>query len=213
MAKEISEELKQKASEHLDHLIDLMKSIQLNKITILTGGNGKGKSLIRKLIHFYIENKLGIKDQKKRCVVQVSMQLRTESRPEWGALSSMAHDWPTTPTSLSTISLIKGMFSQSAGKYIVIDEPEIGMSAEMQLALCKKINETLPTLEDIKGVLIITHSQFIIKNLKHDEFVNIEGMTEDEWLNREIVPADIDELDNFSTALFREVESRQKKED
>lgn len=198
----------------------IMENIEPNKITILTGSNGSGKSLIRKQLCFRLSKKIKDADYRK-LVAEVSMQRRTEQVPEWGALSSCMHDSSWSPTSCSTYHLIKTMFNtflkeDSSKRYLVIDEPEIGMSKESQLGL---VNYLVSKIDDIlkytHGLLIITHSEVIVDALKDKAvFLNTDkDCSVEEWLNRELVPVDLEELEEDSNNLFHAIEdySRNKK--
>ena len=201
---------KETLNKHIDHILDICNSIPTDKITILTGGNALGKSLIRKQLAFYISNKKDIPANK--AVISVSMQTRTESRPEYSALSGMNHDLPWCSTSDSTINLLNGMLSHAKNKFIVIDELEIGMSREVQAGVCHMLNEKFPDiLKNNYGILVITHSEDVVKNLNHDNFINIEGMSEEQWLTRDIIPVEPKDLESWATALFKAVRDREKK--
>ena len=201
---------KEALNKHIDHILDICDSIPTDKITILTGGNALGKSLIRKQLAFYISNKKDIPANK--AVISVSMQTRTESIPEYSALSGMNHDLPWCSTSDSTINLLNGMLSHAKNKFIVIDELEIGMSREVQTGVCHMLNEKFPDiLKNNYGILVITHSEDVVKNLNHDNFINIEGMSEEQWLTRDIIPVEPKDLDSWATALFKAVRDREKK--
>jgi len=206
---------KERLDNHVSHIVDLVKSIELGKVTILTGGNALGKSVIRKQIAFKLDKLLteqGVAHDINHLVASTSMQLRTESRPEWGGLSTMTHDTPWCSTSETTVHLIKALLKESdkKKKYIVIDELEIGMSREVQVGMCQYLNEHMQELLDkTYGVLVITHSEDVVKTLKHDNWINIEGMSEDEWLNREIVPVDPDDLKNWALELFKAIRDRE----
>ena len=64
-------------NEHIDNLLDVLHSIEPHKITILTGGNGCGKSLIRKQMVFRVKEMFNLSDQQmKHSVKAVSMQTR-----------------------------------------------------------------------------------------------------------------------------------------
>lgn len=205
--KDISEE---HLDSHINRIVDIAKNIEMDKITILTGGNALGKSLIRKQLVFYVADKKNCKPNK--AVTSTSMQLRTQSQPEFGALSSMMHDLPWCSTSETTVSLLNGMISKAKDRFIVIDELEIGMSREVQVGVCKMLNEKLPELlENNYGIMVITHSEEVVRNLKHDNFINIEGLSEEEWINREIVPVDPEDLDKWAEELFVAVRDRQHK--
>ena len=201
---------KETLNKHINHILDICDSIPTDKITILTGGNALGKSLIRKQLTFYISDKKDIPANK--AVISVSMQTRTESRPEYSALSEMNHDLPWCSTSDSTINLLNSMLSHAKNKFIVIDELEIGMSREVQAGVCHMLNEKFPDiLKNNYGILVITHSEDVVKNLNHDNFINIEGMSEEQWLTRDIIPVEPKDLESWATALFKAVRDREKK--
>lgn len=203
----MSEERKysDEVKDRYNRIVDVLSDIPMDKITVLTGNNGSGKSLIRKQIAFRLKEHLKldhVKDAMK-LIKSVSMQTRTESRPEFGALSSMMHDSAWLATSQNTYHLLNSMFksiydkNNSNTRYIVIDEFEIGCGEETVLALVNYINEKIKNLPNtnVIGVLIITHSRIGVEKLKYDEFFNIEGLTKDEWLNRELTPTDLNKLD------------------
>lgn len=205
---------KENVSDHVDHLLEITERIELGKVTILTGDNGAGKSFIRKLSPYKLyEKKTGEKyvDQ-KTFVSQTSMEQRTGSNPDWGALSGAMRDIGWTPTSTETLHKIVCLLSDEfKDKYIVIDEPEIGMGEETVLGLVKYINNRVKSLKkkfDFMGILIITHSRLIVEKLKSDYFLNIEGMTKEQWLTRKLVPTDLNKLEEKSSIIFREIQDR-----
>ena len=209
--KDISEE---HLNNHVDRIIDICREVPLHKVTILTGGNACGKSVIRKQLALFIPDKLdeeGIPHGKKT-VASASMQLRTESHPEWGGFSSITHDLPWTATSYATLDMINKLLRNSDDpRYLIIDELEIGMSEELQIGFCQMLNKKLPELlEKNFGIMIITHSRHVVNTLNHDNFMNIEGMTEEEWVNREIVPIDPEDLEKWAYELFKTIRGRSK---
>ena len=193
--------------KHLNHLIDLTDSIDVNKITILTGPNGSGKSLVRKLIASTVA-KARPNENYKEVVASISQERRTNSTPAWGALSSIFSDLPWNPTSLETYHLCKKLSQDNLkGRYLIFDEPEIGMSEEGILGWSLWFRKTFG--EYSSGVLIITHSRILVESLRDiSEFVNISGLSRDEWLNREIVPVDFEKLETESDELYRTVQKR-----
>ena len=79
-------------NEHIDNIINIAESIELNKVTILTGGNGCGKSVVRKLLTSIIKEKVKAiynEEINTPLVASVSMETRTASRPDFYALSSI----------------------------------------------------------------------------------------------------------------------------
>ena len=51
--------MKKDWNKHVDRIIEIADSIEPGKLTILTGSNGSGKSVIRKLLPTRIQEKLG----------------------------------------------------------------------------------------------------------------------------------------------------------
>lgn len=193
-----------------DRLFETNKNLDITGITILTGNNGSGKSLIRKQTPFKFQHKYNLKsvNDTRGMIKSTSMDSRTESRPEFGAFSSAMHDTSWVATSQNTFSFIKGLLeacSDGKTKYLIIDEIEIGCSEETILALAQYINEKLQdylSKNIIEGALIITHSKSVVNNVKHDHFLNIEGRTEQEWINRIIIPTDLKKLDENELFLY-----------
>ena len=207
--------------EHVDYLVKIMNDMEYNKCTLLTGFNGCGKSLIRKQMNYHVKK---IHDKAK--VSSISMQLRTESRASFGALSSAMHDLPWSPTSECTYYLIEKLFESQFNRsnkdiksYIILDEPEIGMSKESQLGIALYIKNNIDkVLDNSYGLLIITHSEIIVETLKNiSNFINInkehKSISAEDLLNRDVVATDFNELREWSNALFNYVESVAKKSD
>ncbi len=191
--------------KYIDKLIDISENINPNEITILTGRNAGGKSLIRKLLNTSLAEKLG---KKKVFIVSASQELRTKSNPEMGALSSMAHDLEWLATSDNTFHTLETIFGKSGkdADYIVIDEPEIGVGEELQLGLIDYINKKTKSCG--KGVLIITHSRVTALGLRHDNFINLEGMSFEEWVARNPEKISVEEFKDFASNLFKAVRDR-----
>ena len=150
------------------------------------------------------------------------MQKRTESNTYLGALCNWAHDLSWNPTSLSTFNLIEGLFNtftkedrqeENKQRYIIIDEPEIGMSRESLSGFTVYLLKRLPEILDkTLGIMIITHSEFLVEALKDKaEFLNMDNdVTADEWIHREIVPTDFEKLSEDSHELFLAIQDRSK---
>lgn len=197
-------------SVKIQNIKTILHSIEPYQITILTGSNGSGKSLIRQQLKFHLAKKLNISPA--GLTIDVSMAKRTGSNPSLGGLSSFMHDNPTDPTSLSTYNHICTMIA-SAEKaehkiYFIIDEPEIGMSKESLLGLTNYLKSKIPYIQnETYGMLIITHSEFLVNEFKeHANFKNMDGFqTAEEWTNRSIRPTDFKKLAEDSLALFRKL--------
>ena len=196
--------------KQIDKIKEIANKILPNQVTVLTGKNGCGKSLVRKLVGFYVADKLGL-DKNHPVAAATSLQQRTESRPDFGALSSMMHDDPTNSTSSETFSKIKALFNSclsGSKRFLIIDEPEIGMGEELVVSLVNWLNLKLdPLPENCHGVLVITHNRYIVKHLK-SSFINFDDMTREEWLNREIVPVDFETFEKESSELFHAIQTK-----
>lgn len=104
----------------------------------------------------------------------------------------------TSQNTFSSIKKLFGSLEKAEAKYLVIDEYEIGCSEETIVAIARFINENLMKLiseKKIVGAMIITHSRIGLREIDYDHFVNIEGLTEDQWIDREIVPTDLNKLE------------------
>lgn len=77
-----------------------MKQIESDKITILTGSNSSGKSLIQQQLAFKLAKELD--SSPRKLTIDVSMAKRTTSNPDPSALTSFIADDPTEPTSLAS---------------------------------------------------------------------------------------------------------------
>lgn len=199
-----------KPEEKVESIKEICNQIQPGKVTILTGKNGSGKSLVRKLLGYYIAEKLDKKDP-RGLVSGVSMQSRTEKKHDFGALGSLGIDNPANPTGLETIDnnilpLFRSLESDGP-RFLVIDEPEIGAGEELVAAIVNILDDLISTTNHM-GVLIITHNRYVVNNLKSDLFLNMEGMSKDEWLNRPIIPTNIEDFKQESLDLWRYVESK-----
>lgn len=201
----------QAVNEQYERTLDAIALFDIKAgITVLTGKNGTGKSLLRKQMGFHLQ-------EEKWKLSTVSMQTRTGDNFSFGAMSGVGKDLDWVPTSMWTLGLLEGMLNDAAKskepRYVVIDEPEIGMGEETVMALAAWLNEKLQSLPPcIKGVLVITHSRYMVQHLKHDKFVNLDGYeTGEAWLSRELVPTDLAALqqnDLFKVVKLQERETR-----
>lgn len=195
--------------KHASRLKEIAYQVPINKLTILTGGNGRGKSFIRKILWQGIKSQLGI-TERKSVVSDCSMERRTGIHSHLGGLGVALRDNEATPTSINTYEFIQGLVG-CCDRFLVIDEPEIGMSEESQLGLANYLNKIKDdTLSRNYGLLVITHSRTLVANVESDCFINIEGLTKDEWLNRVIIPTDFEIVKEDAFALFKALAKRLK---
>lgn len=195
---------------HIDRLIKIAESIELGKLTILTGSNGAGKSVIRKLLPTRIQEKLG-KDSPERLVSSLSFMSRCSLNSMLGINFLRDSEW--TSTGDNTVHLLKSIINHE-DRFIILDEVELGMGEELQLATANFINSIKDeVLKKSYGLLVITHSRIIAKTLKEDAFFNVDGIkTKEEWINREIVPTDLDQFQKDCDELFIAIRDRSQKD-
>jgi hypothetical protein len=96
---------------------------------------------------------------------------------------------------------------------MVLDEIEVGCSEETLMGMVDWINGHLR--EAIKGTLgcmVITHSPYVVRNLKFDHWFNLDGYkTPEDWLGRQIVAVDIEKLRKDSHDLFLYITNKDYK--
>lgn len=194
--------------EKFDRMFDTLLAIPMDgSISMLTGSNGSGKSLIRQQLNFRDE----LKKDKKR-VAHSSMSLRT-SLDSGSGVGAFTHDTEWEPTSVNTINFIQIVSRSIHGGYMVLDEIETGCSEETLMGIVDWLNGNIrEAIKGTKGCMIITHSPYVVRNLKFDHWFNLDGYkTPEEWLNRKIIPVDIDKLRKDANELFRFVNAQKKK--
>lgn len=193
--------------KHIDSIIELAKSVEKGKVTILTGPNGYGKSFIRKVI--------GMRNSKYDFpkAASISMEMRCNAKEDYSALKSIMMEKGDDASSNHTYYMVSSLFKSATDRYLIIDEPEIGMGAEMLLGLIEFMRGEIDKQKaegKFLGLMFITHSTFFIDNMPHDEFLNLEGMTYDQWKNRPIKAINPDKLAAWCSDMWRAIEKRLK---
>jgi hypothetical protein len=209
------EKISEKTKQAFNRMIDAYSDLDLKGVTVLTGNNGSGKSVVRRHIPALYRDRLDLKNENiKGWVLSTSMDARTSSNPEWGTLAGIGQDTGWIATSQNTYGNISRLFKtvdKGGAKYLIIDEFEIGCSEETILALAHYISENLQRFikeKKLEGTLIITHSRRACEHIKHDHFVNLEGLTEEQWTTREVVPTNLEELE--ANELFFYIQQQNK---
>jgi predicted ATPase len=197
-------------TEQVDNIVEILKTIDATKVIVLTGNNASGKSLIRKQMALVVGRLTG---KKKVNIRATSQAHRTGNFAEFGALSGIFNDTEWTATSTNTLHAMEGVFKgKEDTDYIIIDEPELGIGEELQLGLVDYLNEEIKACREIgRGVMIITHSKVIVKDLDIDCFINIQGLTKTEWLERIPKKISVKDFLEYSSAMFREIGTRLTK--
>ena len=95
---------------HIDRIIDVADSIEPCKVTVLTGGNSSGKSLVRKLLGFKMMEKLGLDNSP---VATISMEKRTNGCNSLlgTGLEHIMSDLPCDSTSNTSVHNVTSMMN------------------------------------------------------------------------------------------------------
>lgn len=198
------------AKLHVDHLVEIANGIEPGKVTILTGSNASGKSVIRKCLSPRIAKKLSL-DETKNVISELSFMTRAGNNIDSGV--NFLRDSTWTSTGQNTAELLMSILN-TENRYIVLDEPELGMGEELQLTIANYINEHKDkVLEKNYGLMIITHSRVIANALKEDVFINIDNplWAKTDWLNRKINQIDFKSFQEKSDKIFEEIRDRTNK--
>ena len=186
------------AEQCLENIFNTLDQIRCGQIHILTGENGSGKSLIVKTLHHHLNN---IEDDEVK-VATWGMNKRAGIDTGTGIRAFTADiDW--TCTSENSLGMIKNILKQT-NRFIVIDEPEVGMGETLQASLGNWLSKQLPeVIKQNKGVLIITHSKHLVRNINCEHvFLNMQGKDKETWLNEIPSVIDLDEFEARNLALF-----------
>lgn len=182
------------------------------RVLVVTGENAAGKSFLRRVFKVFLA-------KRKRSITSYtfSMEARSRSNQDFNVLMSMAYgDENIWATSANTVHAIKSILNTSdSSEYkhaLIIDEPEIGLSEETELAIgqlmASRLSADWPKLR--AGVVVMTHSRHIVGALMGvpgAKFLNLHDRypTVEEWIDREIVPTDLDTFDDDAMERFHRI--------
>jgi hypothetical protein len=182
------------------------------RVLIITGENAGGKSFIRRIFQAFLGNR-----RKPISSYSFSMEARSRSASDGNIFLTLAYgDEGYAATSANTVRSIRTILDTSdKGEkmhIIIIDEPEIGLSEETELAVGRMISERLSDEwpDNRVGVVVMTHSKHIVRELMGlpgSKFLNLFNRypTADAWLGREIVTTDLDAFCDDSLEKFRRI--------
>lgn len=187
------------AEQCLDNIFDTLDKIHCGQIYVLTGDNGSGKSLIVKTLYTHLNNN----EENEIKVASWGMNKRSGIGDGTGMRAFEADiDW--TCTSENSLGKIKSILKVT-DRFIIIDEPEVGMGETLQASLGDWLSKQLPeVMKQNKGILIITHSKHLVRNMNCEHvFLNMQGKDKETWLNEIPSVIDLDEFEARNLALFR----------
>lgn len=192
---------KEWAQEAYENILDALDQIKTGHVTILTGDNGTGKSLIRKVLCSSLRNQENDDTIK---IADISMEKRTGLHAELGGGGVFLRDVEWVATSDNSLSFLYSLLNSAKDRYLVLDEPELGMSQDLQKSIGIYLSKRIPeTMKENRGMLIITHSREFVRSLSVEHvFVNLQKKSEEEWLNESAKEIDLDDFRKKCDALF-----------
>lgn len=192
---------KEWAQEAYENILDALDQIKTGHVTILTGDNGTGKSLIRKVLCSSLRNQENDDTIK---IADISMEKRTGLHAGLGGGGVFLRDVEWVATSDNSLSFLYSLLNSAKDRYLVIDEPELGMSQDLQKSIGIYLSKRIPeTMKENRGMLIITHSREFVRSLSVEHvFVNLQKKSEEEWLNESAKEIDLDDFRKKCDALF-----------
>ncbi len=181
-----------------------------HRVCVITGPNVAGKSLLRKVLHNHYEDaKISYKaiSQEGRCAsvgIQRLLVYGTEQDESTG---------------YNSVKMLRKMV-QSSQEYkdqhaFMLDEPEIGCSEETQAGMGDWLGQMVPTMTNLHTLFVVTHSRLFVKYLLRHLIpthwrLSEDGMTLDQWVCREIVPTDLEEMVEMSKERWHAVNTMIK---
>ena len=192
---------KEWAQEAYENILDALDQIKTGHVTILTGDNGTGKSLIRKVLCSSLRNQENDDTIK---ITDISMEKRTGLHAGLGGGGVFFRDVEWVATSDNSLSFLYSLLNSAKDRYLVLDEPELGMSQDLQKSIGIYLSKRIPeTMKENRGMLIITHSREFVRSLSVEHvFVNLQKKSEEEWLNESAKEIDLDDFRKKCDALF-----------
>ena len=192
---------KEWAQEAYENILDALDQIKTGHVTILTGDNGTGKSLIRKVLCSSLRNQENDDTIK---IADISREKRTGLHVGLGGGGVFLRDVEWVATSDNSLSFLYSLLNSAKDRYLVLDEPELGMSQDLQKSIGIYLSKRIPeTMKENRGMLIITHSREFVRSLSVEHvFVNLQKKSEEEWLNESAKEIDLDDFRKKCDALF-----------
>lgn len=152
-------------------------------ISVVTGPNASGKSLLRKVLSAICN------DQKTEYIA-----LSQCGRREGGIMNALIYgndeDESTGTNTVDTFLKMIGTVQRRSHPVVVfLDEPEIGCSEEIQVALGERIVRDMDTMPNLVAMFVVTHSRQLVRPLLQIDPSHIrmdDDMTLREWVDRPV---------------------------
>lgn len=170
-----------------------------NKLCIITGPNASGKSLLRKIVHVHYQ-------RRKLFLLHLSQAARSTGGFGRCMVYGSEDDDSTGYNSINVFLKSFDNANKAEPTGLLIDEPEIGCSEEVQLAMGLHLATRIQELPMLHGCYVITHSRLFVQSLLHlkpTHFRLGDDMTLEQWVNRPIHPANLQEVLDRGIAGYR----------
>lgn len=175
-----------------------------SKLCIVTGPNASGKSLLRKVLNSHY-------GKHKMLLIHLSQAARSRSGIEKVMMYGSEEDDSTGVISISVfLKAFKNIDMKAEPTGLLIDEPEIGCSEEVQMAMGSHIAKKIQELPMLHGCYVVTHSRLLVQSLLHlkpTHFRLQDDMTLEQWANRSVQPADLEKVIEQGREGYRLVNS------
>lgn len=174
------------------------------KLVVVTGDNATGKSFVRRVYHAVIKltnNEVMHLSQEGRCSsgIPAAMIYGDESYNSTGYL-----------TSCTVSTGIRSCKERTTPHYIIWDEPDIGLSEKYAGGVGVEIRKFVENLSEYtKGVIIITHSKAIVRQLVslNPSHLRVGDCLDlKTWLNRIEEPGSLEELEERNHTIFKAIQ-------
>jgi AAA15 family ATPase/GTPase len=186
------------------NVVEMSHCCNNSKLTVITGNNASGKSVLRKIIsNKFYDSKIEF--------INLSLAGRCES----GIVKGMIYGTETDESSgynstKSVFTAISTGLKRNNPFVIFLDEPEIGCSDELIAAFCIHIKENIEKMSNLEHFFIVTHSKFLIESLLEFNPNHIHMSKEyiglHDWCKRKIIPSNFEDLKKHSHKLWSEIE-------
>lgn len=181
------------------------------KLAVIVGENAAGKSFVRRLVSemcrsIHVE------------AIPLSMEHRAGGSFMYGPARALVYgDEHTFATGANSASLVKTGITTCLGRdsshVIFWDEPDIGLSDNAAAGAGAAIREFVPeATSHTRAIFVATHSRYLVRELLplnphylHLGLGDKAPPTLQDWVDRPVVPMDLDRLQKEGHARFKAI--------
>ena len=179
---------------------------------VVVGDNATGKSFLRRIITLRCS-----KANPRIEPIRTSMEERSGAGYMYGPMRALIYgDEGIFSTGTNSLNVVRGGIKTSRGRehpnILIFDEPDIGCSDSLAAGLGVQIRDFAADLpEYTRAVFVISHSRYLLQQLvgcdPHILWMGENpGNSLQEWLTREVVPVDPEEVAEMNITTFRRIQ-------